>query len=171
MAVAFLIWGSLDNPAVSRVTQDGTASREDPKERQATSDPWYSDPSPETLCSQGSKLTLTSVTPHPRTAESMRPVAVSPKAVPVCLGRQPLWDRASGLLPGSCSALQLCAESSGEARVLKGVIVTLSLMLPKSAWSSVPLKTDLPWEQTFPPHAFSNALQGLMFFSKVRISC
>lgn len=49
MAVAFLIWGSLYNVVVFRVTQDGTANREDPKERQATSGLWYSDPYPETL--------------------------------------------------------------------------------------------------------------------------
>lgn len=42
MAVAFLMWGSFDNPVVFRVTQDGTASREDPKERRATSAPWVS---------------------------------------------------------------------------------------------------------------------------------
>lgn len=47
-----------------RVTLDETASREDPKERQATSDPWYSDPFPETLCAQGRKLTSMSFTPH-----------------------------------------------------------------------------------------------------------
>lgn len=48
MAVAFLMWGSFDNPVVFRVTQDGTASREDPKERRATLAPWYSNPHPET---------------------------------------------------------------------------------------------------------------------------
>lgn len=87
MAVAFLIWGSLYNVVVFRVTQDGTASREDPKERQATSGLWYSDPYPETLCAEGSTLPLTSVTPHPRTAESMRPAALSPKAGTCVLGK------------------------------------------------------------------------------------
>lgn len=64
MAVAFLMWGSFDIPVVFRVTQDGTASREDPKERRATSAPWYSNPHPENLCVQGSKLTLTAFMPH-----------------------------------------------------------------------------------------------------------
>lgn len=51
---------------VFRVTQDGTASREDPKEKPETLGPWYDAPRSSTPCAEGQDTKPTWACPQPR---------------------------------------------------------------------------------------------------------